>query len=188
MDCEEIREFLPLFAGGELGEGERVAVEAHLGFCAGCARELDRYRQARALLADLREGEPPPGTWKALWRGLEEGLSLGVPAGLRSRPSGAYRLAAALLVGLAVGLAAHAARREAAGPASLPAATVPALQAAVRGTVPTAAAADSPAALRPEAFTLRVRGGAVPVSPVPPKDRFHLPLVEAFPPPDEREF
>src|SRR5689334_21806873 len=74
MGCEEIRDLLALYAGGESYDNERVAVEAHVAVCAACARELDQYREARSNLAMLREGQAPPGTFKNLWSGVRADL------------------------------------------------------------------------------------------------------------------
>src|SRR5436190_23725792 len=74
MGCDEIRDLLALYAGGESYDNERVAVEAHVAVCAACARELDQYREARANLATLREGQAAPGTFKNLWSGVRADL------------------------------------------------------------------------------------------------------------------
>src|ERR1043165_3618981 len=74
MGCEEIRDLLALYAGGESYENERSAVESHVAVCAACARELDQYREARANLALLREGQAPAGTFKSLWNGVRADL------------------------------------------------------------------------------------------------------------------
>ncbi len=176
MDCEEIRELLALYAGGELDPGERVAAEAHLSCCADCGRELDLYREARARLADLREDEPPPGVWQALRRGT------GAELPVRRSPGLALRLAAVLLLGVTIGLAAHAARRGAPAPPATPAA-VATVDPGQGGVVPAAPAAG--------AMPLRLPVETKPRSLAPeaaPDVRHYLPRVESFPPPGEREF
>lgn len=103
MDCEEVRDLIPLCAGGEAGEAQREAVERHVAGCGACARELDGFREARAALASLREEEAPRGTWRTLRAGVE--------AELFPRRAGRLdlliRCAAVLLLGLSVGLATH---------------------------------------------------------------------------------
>lgn len=108
-DCETIRDFLPLYAGGELEENERVASEAHLSMCAGCARELDRYREDLSCLAALRDGEPPPGALKAIAAGVRAEL---FPRRAVALFDAVLRYAAVLGVGLSIGVAWQFAHRE----------------------------------------------------------------------------
>ena len=46
MDHEEINQKLPAYAEGELPEGERVAIDAHLAKCGICRRELALWRDS----------------------------------------------------------------------------------------------------------------------------------------------
>lgn len=111
MGCEEIRDLLALYAGGESYENERVAVEAHVAVCAACARELDQYREDRANLALLREGSAPAGTWKSIWTAVRADRFPAKPAPTTSWADHALRYAAVAVVGLAIGLVAHFAQR-----------------------------------------------------------------------------
>ena len=98
MNCNALRDLLPLYAGGEVEENERIAVDGHLPYCPDCARELNDYREARGLLSALREEGNPPDLWKNIRPAL-------FPTS-RSRVlawSGPLRYAAALLIGLSVG-------------------------------------------------------------------------------------
>jgi anti-sigma factor RsiW len=168
MSCDDIRDLLPLFAGGELEDGERVLAEAHLDHCPSCARELDLYREDRARLADLRGDEPPAGTWKALQEGIRAEL---FPRKASRLP---LRLAAALLLGLTLGFALHRTRPERPAP-----------------TVPHSEVVDAGALRALPAAAVRVPLAPVPVPQSPranPEGRHHLPRVESFPPPDERDF
>jgi anti-sigma factor RsiW len=118
MGCEEIRDLLALYAGGESYDNERVAVEAHVAVCAACARELDHFREARANLALLREGSAPPGTFKSLWTGVRADLfpqKVAVRAGWLDA---SLRYAAVTMVGIAIGVLIHVAERREAPPAS----------------------------------------------------------------------
>lgn len=100
LDCKDAREFLPLYAGGELDENERIAVEAHLGQCPVCATESSAYREQRILLGSLPEAVPPGGDYSFLWNGLRRELF--PRKGMVSfRWDWAY--AAVLLLGLSVG-------------------------------------------------------------------------------------
>ncbi len=190
MNCEEVRDLVPLYAGGELEEGERVAAEAHLAFCADCARELDLYREIRAELAGLRGDEPPPATWRELREGIEAEL---FPR-RRRRPAfgGLLPFAAALLLGATLGLAAYVARGIPA-PSGSPAALAPdgrGIGEFLQGRTPAGPAGALPAA-DPAAVPLRLRIEPNPKFLAPrvvPDGRHYLPRVEAFPPPDERDF
>ena len=123
MGCEEIRDLLPLVAGGEARDHERVAVEEHASHCAPCARELDLFREARANLALLREGDAPAGTWKSIWAGVRSDLYPSRASHNLFLFDQALRHAAVLMVGLAVGVGAYVATRPA-RPAAAPAEAV----------------------------------------------------------------
>lgn len=107
MGCEEIRDLLALYAGGETYDHERATVEAHLGACASCARELDLYREARANLAALRDEPLPHGTGRALWESVRTELFPGKPVRRVSWRETCVRFAAALLLGAAIGVTAQ---------------------------------------------------------------------------------
>lgn len=101
MGCEELKDLIPLYAGGEAYENERLAVEAHLPQCPDCARELEQVREMRGFLAELREGTLPPGTEARMWRDVRDEM---FPHRRRTRSlDWAIRSAAVLVVGLAVG-------------------------------------------------------------------------------------
>lgn len=170
MGCEEIRDLLALYAGGEAHENERVAVEAHVGLCAGCARELDQYREMRSNLAALREEEAPPGTWKALWQGVRDDL-FPTPAwrGLAFFDA-SLRYAAALMVGLALGVGIYLYQRP---PLPIPSAAQWIPRANSDGEVLTT--------VRPEEGTARtVTATRAPFRlEVSPQPRYHAPRVTA---------
>jgi predicted anti-sigma-YlaC factor YlaD len=111
MGCEEIRDLLALYAGGESYDNERVAVEAHVAVCAACARELDQYREARANLALLREGSAPPGTFKTLWTGVRSDLFPRKTVDRAGWLDASLRYAAVTMVGIAIGVLIHVADR-----------------------------------------------------------------------------
>jgi len=194
MDCEEIRELLPLYAGGELDPGERLGAEAHLSFCADCGRELDLYREDRARLAGVREDEPPPGVLDALRKGLE--AELFPRKARRPRPAieSMTRFAAAILLGVVIGLVAHdvARRGKPSSPPPSPAAVAP--EDAGAGEVVNAGTAAGPLRARNESLgawplTIRVEAGPrISVPRAAAEGRHYLPRVESFPPPGEREF
>jgi anti-sigma factor RsiW len=107
MGCEEIRDLLALYAGGESYDNERIAVEAHVAVCAACARELDQYREARANLALLREGLAPAGTFKSIWSSVRADRFPAKPVPTTSGVDHVLRYAAVAVVGLAIGVVAH---------------------------------------------------------------------------------
>jgi anti-sigma factor RsiW len=118
MSCHEVRDLLALYVGGETYPHEREEVEIHLRACAACARELDAYRESRAKLGSLRDGEPPSGTWKALWAGVQGELFARKPSRVRAEAVRALRYAAVLLLGMSLGLGAYVAGRGLPGAAS----------------------------------------------------------------------
>ena len=46
MNCRNVKKWLPLFVGGDLGGKKTAAVEKHLGTCAGCREEWARDRES----------------------------------------------------------------------------------------------------------------------------------------------
>ncbi len=180
MDCEEIRELLPLYAGGDLEGEEREAVEAHVNVCAACARELDLFREARAALTGLSDEDvPPPGGWKSIWGGVRQGLFFHLSPSRFFRPETALRGAAVFMFGVALGGLIYLS--------------------AVRPTAPVPAVAEAPSAA-PGPVALPAREavarpvGTFPaeVRPAPPfrgsVESFHLPHVEAIPAVGEKGF
>ena len=64
MRCDEVREELPAYAGGEAS----LAVRRHLSTCADCRAELARYEELTSAMASLEAvtAEPPAGLKRAL--------------------------------------------------------------------------------------------------------------------------
>jgi anti-sigma factor RsiW len=104
MGCEDVRDLLALFAGGECREDEAEAVESHVALCGLCARELDQYRESRAALASLAEVPTPPGLGRAIWAGVRGEL---FPRAARPRTpwlDEVLRYAALLMLGIGTGV------------------------------------------------------------------------------------
>jgi len=179
MGCEEIRDLLAHYAGGESYENERVAVEGHVAVCAACARELDQYREARANLATLREGQVPPGTFKNLWSGVRADL---FPQKIAPRTAwfdASLRYAAVAMVGVAIGVLTHTVTRREAGPAAAPTAAV----------LPVNSGTPVHPADFPNAPRLFFRINPVPSAPrVEAEGNFYLPRVESIPAGREKDF
>jgi len=178
MGCEEIRDLLALYAGGESYENERSVVEAHGGVGAAGARELDQYREARANLAMLREGQPPAGTFKSLWNGVRADL---FPPKVSPRLmwfDAALRYAAITMVGLSIGVMVHYTTRREAG----------------RAPAPTAAASPVTIAMPVQPATFpNVRplfrvNPTLPAAQVDSDGNFYLPRVESIPAGREKDF
>jgi len=169
MGCEEIRDLLALYAGGESYENERAAVEAHVAVCAACARDLDQYREMRSNLASLREGSPRAGAFKSIWPGVRADLFPAKPSPALPWIDAVLRYAAVVMVGVAIGVITHYAQRREAAPA-LPRAVVAAPE--------LIAAPVSPATLPRIMLPPRVK----PSSPrLEPDGLFYLPRVETIP-------
>lgn len=169
MGCEDIRDLLALFAGGECHDNERIAVESHVSLCSGCARELDQYREARAALAELADQETPESTWKELWSDVRGELFPHRARRLLSFDQ-ALRCAAALMVGLAIGVVAYSAQRAAPASARNTASPEP------RAFAVPATRSVAPDELRLHAPRARSEGN------------FYLPRVEALPAGGEKDF
>jgi hypothetical protein len=173
MGCEEVRDLLALYAGGESYDNERVAVEAHVAVCAACARELDQYREARVNLALLRDGAAPPGTFKTLWTGVRFDLFPRKTVDRAGWLDSTLRYAAVTMVGIAVGVLIHVAERREAPPAA------PSLTAVapVNGVTPV-----QPATLTPSQPRLFLRTQPRVTAPRVELDgNYYLPRVESLP-------
>jgi anti-sigma factor RsiW len=169
MGCEEIRDLLALYAGGESYENERTAVEAHVAVCAACARELDQYREMRSNLASLREGSAPPGTFKSIWPGVRVDLFPAKPAATLSWIDSVLRYAAVVMVGVAIGVIVHYAQRRDAVP------VLPRTAVAAPELIP----APVSTATMPRVM---VPSGARPLAPrLEPNGLYYLPRAESLP-------
>lgn len=170
MGCEEIRDLLALYAGGESYENERAAVEAHVAVCAACARELDQYREVRSGLASLREGSAPPGTFKAIWAGVKaDRFPDAKPSPAFARMDGILRYAAVTMVGVAIGVLVHVGQRR---------------PTAVEAGQPTTAAAPVliPAPVQPATMPrVIVPNRRLVPQPLESDGTYYLPRVESIP-------
>ncbi len=180
MTCENLRDLLPLAAGGETTENERIAVEGHAAVCAACARELAEYRELRALVAGLRDGVEPPGTFQRIQEAV-------LPPVRRSRPAflaWAGRAAAVLAIGLSIGYTVQSLSRRApeiARPADDADATyVPPATPAGAGAGPSMFMNGGP--------EVTIRFDNVPMKAAPRDGTYYLPRVESLVNPDEVDF
>jgi len=173
MGCEEIRDLLPLYAGGESYDSERTAVEAHVAVCAASARELDHFREARANLALLREGSAPPGTFKTLWTGVRADLFPQKVAARAGWLDAGLRYAAVTMVGIAIGILIHVAERHEA----------PSAASSVAGVAPVnGVSLVQPATLTPNQPRLFLRTQPrLPAPRVELDGNYYLPRVESMP-------
>jgi anti-sigma factor RsiW len=69
--CDAFAEELVAYLDGEQPEAERARIEAHIGTCLSCRREIERLRRLHVLLGELRPIEPSAGFEEALWRHLD---------------------------------------------------------------------------------------------------------------------
>jgi hypothetical protein len=86
---ESIGERLPWFASGAIRGAERAAIEAHLGACELCRRQLELERETVTLLEQSAPapGNPEPGLSRLLARiGTAEPTRHRAPAGNAIRP------------------------------------------------------------------------------------------------------
>lgn len=119
MGCEDVRDLLAIYVGGECRDEDAETVEAHVALCGPCARELDLYREARAALSSLAQEPAPPGLGKAIWAGVRDEV---FPRPRRARGvwlDEVLRCAALLMLGLGLGVLIHSARRPGEAPAAV---------------------------------------------------------------------
>ena len=178
MGCEEIRDLIALYAGGESYDHERAAVEAHVAVCAACARDLDQYREARVNLASLREGQAPPGTFKNLWSGVRADLFPQKVVAPTAWFDSVLRYAAVAMVGVAIGVLIHVAGRREASPAAGTAAAV----------APMNIGSPVQPATFPQGPRVILRATPAPAPRAEADGNFYLPRVESIPAGREKDF
>jgi anti-sigma factor RsiW len=72
--CAVLAEELVAYLDGEQPEPNRGHIEAHVGTCLTCRRELERLRRARILLGALPAIEPSADFHDNMWRRLDAPL------------------------------------------------------------------------------------------------------------------
>jgi len=107
MTCEDTRDRFSELVDGVLEPEERRVLEAHLGGCADCRREHERFRSAVALLRGIEPAHAPAGLVDRVlaaarpasrWRRLARAIVFPLPIKLP------LELAAIVLVGVIVTL------------------------------------------------------------------------------------
>ena len=97
--CEDLSEELVAYLDGEQPEDERARIEAHVGTCLACRREIDRLTKVRGWVQDLPRIEPAGDFEERMWRRLEADAPLvGRPRGWRPAQWGVPALAAAAVL------------------------------------------------------------------------------------------
>jgi anti-sigma factor RsiW len=97
--CSHIAEELVAYADGEHSDAERARVEAHVGSCLACRRELERVHKLSDLLAGLPSVEPSPGFEQRFWARLAAAPTVARPR-WRAARIGLPALAAAAALAL----------------------------------------------------------------------------------------
>jgi anti-sigma factor RsiW len=83
MRCDDIRDVLIEYLGGELSERESDEVRLHVATCDACRRELESLQDTFAMLADDGYREPSPFYWTRFQARLRRRMERD---GLRSTP------------------------------------------------------------------------------------------------------
>ncbi len=83
MRHDDIRELLGAFLDGELRDGERRRVEAHLRDCAPCRDDLDALRKLASIARDFER--PPASLPNPDWDSFSGRVTTGIrPGGISS--------------------------------------------------------------------------------------------------------
>ena len=69
--CDDFAAELVAYLDGELGDADRAHVEAHLGACLACRREVEQFRRLRALIDGVRPLEVSTGFNERMWGRLD---------------------------------------------------------------------------------------------------------------------
>ena len=99
MTHDELRDLLGAFALDAVDEGERRAIEAHLGECDACRREVGEHREVAGLLVAVDQPAPPE-VWDRIRERMGDGS--GRPVSLEARRQPRFSRAAAALGAAAV--------------------------------------------------------------------------------------
>jgi len=83
MKCNEAIERFSEYLDGALPQGERAAVEAHVGRCAACRAELDALRRTVQAAAGLPHRRAPAGFASRVMSRIEAGETAGQAPGRR---------------------------------------------------------------------------------------------------------
>jgi anti-sigma factor RsiW len=98
--CDDFAADLVAYLDGELGDADRARIEAHLGTCLACRRELEQFRRLRALIDGVRPLDLSADFTERMWQRLDP-----LPAGATRRRTrvvlwAAPALAAAAALGI----------------------------------------------------------------------------------------
>ena len=167
MGCEETRDLLPLYTGGDLPIEQADLLATHVAGCPSCARELDLYREARAGLLSLRAVEAPAGTFETIRAVVGREFLPRRPRPGISWPDEVLRHAAVLMVGLAIGVGVHV---------------------ALRRPSPVSVAAEARPGVRAEFVGTFIPDRRTPIPPSAPEHGFYLPKVDAVLVGGEKDF
>ena len=78
MSCEEFGPKITAYVDGELPDGERGALEAHLAACDTCRREADEQRALKEKLAMIEFKEPSDDELEKYWQSIYNRLERSV--------------------------------------------------------------------------------------------------------------
>jgi len=113
INCRNVRNLLPLHAGGDLDRKQAGAVDEHLHACLSCFREYRELITMRGRLGVLAEQPLPEGTLDGFAEEVMARVAVGEPGPRAELPSSIAwrrrlpRLAAAAALLLMVGVGAH---------------------------------------------------------------------------------
>ena len=108
--CDEIRELLPLWAGGDLPDAEAAAVGTHLSECAECRTEAEAWRRdLERVVRGVIDGDGPGIETARIDEAVDHALAAGrggqpAPTGRRGSWTRVWQVAAPLAAMLAVAL------------------------------------------------------------------------------------
>jgi hypothetical protein len=85
-ECEVVQEDLVAWVDGELSPAERACIEAHVGTCLTCRREIDRIGKLNAMIGGLPRVEPSADFEQRMFERLRAEATPPV-AGRRFRPA-----------------------------------------------------------------------------------------------------
>lgn len=103
MKCNDIKELLPLYSGGEIDKEQYPIIENHIQVCNTCRDELNKYRDISNILSGFKEGCANEGLWEDMWLGIKEGIKREKKNTRILRFSAVLELAASFIIGIGIG-------------------------------------------------------------------------------------
>jgi len=83
-DCDDRDMALSAWVDGELGQSEKLQVDAHLATCERCRVEVARFERLSAMVREADAEEAADHPMASLWPAISGGIEAEIPRGARA--------------------------------------------------------------------------------------------------------